>query len=59
MLYNDWFGNLSNINVGCAHYSNYYDICIVAAIRELCEVRDRGLPQFGDTNQLNFIINIV
>ena len=28
-----------------------YDICIAEAIRELCEARDSGVPQFVDATQ--------
>ena len=50
LLYNDWYGNLSNIHVKIHTHVrsiiNYDNICIAGAIRELCEARDSCLPQF-------------
>ena len=31
--------------------TNYDNICIAEAIRELCEARDSGVPQFVDATQ--------
>ena len=54
--YNDWYGNLSNIYVKIDTHvrsiTNYDNICIAGAIRELCEARDSGVPQFVDATQL-------
>ena len=54
--YNDWYGNLSNIYVkidtNVRSITNYDNICITGAIRELCEARDSGVPQFVGATQL-------
>ena len=42
--------------------TNYDNICIaraLRAIRELCEARDSGVPQFVDATQLNSMIDIL
>ena len=39
--------------------TNYDDICTAGAIRELCEARDSGLPQFVDATQLGSMIDIL
>ena len=39
--------------------TNYYNTCIAGAIRELCEARDSGAPQFVDSTQLNSMIDIL
>ena len=61
--YNDWYGNLSNIYVKIDTHvrsiTNYDNICIAGAIRELCEARDSGVPQFVDATQLNSMIDIL
>ena len=57
LLNSDWYGDLSKIylkidaHVHCI--TNQDDICIAEAIRELCEARDRCLPQFVDATQIN------
>ena len=35
------------------------DVCVAGAVRELCEARDSGLPQFVDSNQLSSMIDIL
>ena len=61
--YNDWYGNLSNIYVKIDTHvrsiTNYDNICIAGAIRELCKARDSGVPQFVDATQLNSMIDIL
>ena len=61
--YNDWYGNLSNIYVKIDKHvrsiTNYDNICIAGAIRELCEARDSGVPQFADATQLKSMIDIL
>ena len=61
--YNDWYGNFSNIYVKIDTHvrsvTNYDNICIAGAIRELCEARDCGVPQFVDATQLNSMIDIL
>ena len=63
LLYNDWYGNLSNIYVKIDTHvgsiTNYDNICITVTIRELCEARDSGVPQFVDATQLNSMIGIL
>ena len=63
ILYNDWYGNLGNIYVkidtNVRSITNYDNICIAGAIRELCEASDSGVPQFVDATQLNSMIDIL
>ena len=63
LLDSDWYGDLSKIYLKIdAHVhsiTNYDDICIAGAIRELCEARDSGLPQFVDAIQINSMIDIL
>ena len=63
LLDSDWYGDLSKIYLKIdAHVhsiTNYDDICIAGAIRELCEAHDSGLPQFVDAIQNNSMINIL
>ena len=60
-VYN-WFSHLNNIYIKIeAHVHNISkldDICVAGAVRELCEARDSGLPQFVDSNQLSTMILI-
>ena len=54
--YNDWYVNLSNIYVKRVTHvlsiTNYNNIYIAEAIRELCQAPDSGVPQFVDATQL-------
>ena len=63
LLYDDWFRDLNRIYVkvdGHVHsITNYDDVCIANAIRELCEARDSGLTQFVDDNQISGMINML
>ena len=63
LLYDDWFRDLNRIYVKLdAHvYSitNYDDVCLADAIRELCEARDSGLTQFVDDNQISGMIDML
>ena len=60
---NDWYGNLSNIYVKIDTHvriiTNFDNICIAGTIRELCEARDSGVPQFVGATQLNSMIDIL
>ena len=57
--------NLSNIyacmkiDTHVRSITNYDDICIAGAIRELCETRNSGVAQFVDAAQLNSMIDIL
>ena len=59
LLYDDWFSDLNNIYVKIeAHVhnmTNHDDVCVAGAIRELCEARYNGLPQFVDSNRLSIV----
>ena len=61
--YNDWYSNLSKIDVKIDTHVrsiiNYNNICISGAIRKLCEARDSGVPQFVDADQHNSMIDIL
>ena len=35
------------------------DVCVAGAIRESCEARYSGLPQFVDSNQLSSMIDLL
>ena len=63
LLYDDWFRDLKKIYVkvdGHVHsITNYDDVCIANAIRELCEARDSGLTQFVEDNQISGMINML
>ena len=63
ILYDDWFNNLNNIyikiNAHIHSMSNNDDVCTAGAIRELCEARDSGLPQFVNSNQLSSMIDLL
>ena len=54
LMYDDWFRDLNRIYVKLdAHVhsiTNYDDVCLADAIRELCKARDSGLTQFVDEN---------
>ena len=39
--------------------SNNDDVCTAGAIKELCEARDSGLPQFINSNQLSSMIDLL
>ena len=60
LLYDDWFGHLNKMCVKLdAHVhsiTNYDDVCIANAIRELCEARDSGITQFFVDNQISGMI---
>ena len=57
LLYDDSFRDLNKIYVkvdGHVHsITNYDNVCLANAIRELCEARDSGLTQFVDDNQIS------
>ena len=56
IIHDDWFIDLSNINLKIdAHIHSIYnnDVCTAGAIKELCEARESGLPQFVNSNQLS------
>ena len=63
LLYDDWFRDLNRIYVKLdAHVhsiTNYDDVCLADAIRELCEARDSGLTQFVDDNQISGMIDML
>ena len=63
LLYDDWFRDLNRIYVKVDDHvhsiTNYDDVCIANAIRELCEARDSGLAQFVDDNQISGMINML
>ena len=56
IVYNDWFNNLSNIynrnDNQIQLITQWDDICLDGAIRELYETRDSGVVQFVDRNQM-------
>ena len=58
LLYDDWFRDLNRIYVklnALVHsITNYDDVCLADAIKELCETRDSELTQFVDENQIIF-----
>ena len=63
LMYDDWFSDLNNIHIKIeAHVHNITkldDVCVSGAVRELCEARDSGLPQFVDSNQLSSMIDLL
>ena len=63
ILYDDWFNDLNNIylkiNAHIHNMSNNDDVCTAGAIKELCEARDSGLPQFVNGNQLSSMIDLL
>ena len=63
LLYDDWFRDLNRIyiklDVHVHRITNYDDVCIANAIRELCEDRDSGLTQFVDDNQISGMIDML
>ena len=63
LLYDDWFRDLNRIYVKLdAHVhsiTNYDDVRLADAIRELCEARNSGLTQFVDENQISGICCIL
>ena len=56
-LYDDWFNDLNNIYI-LHNITKLDDSCVDGAVRELCEARDSGLPQFADSNQLTSMIDL-
>ena len=64
LLYVDWFRDMNKIHVkvdGHIHSitcTNYDDVCLADAIKDLCENRDSGLTQFGDDNQISGMIDM-
>ena len=60
LLYDDWFRDWNKIYVNVDGHvynlTNYDDVCLANAIRELCEARDSGLTQFVDDNQISGMI---
>ena len=63
LLYDDLLRNLNKIYVKVDGYvhsiTNYDDVCLANAIRELCEARDSGLTQFVDDNQISGMIDML
>ena len=63
LMYDDWFRDLNRIYVKLdAHVhsiTNYDDVSLADAIRELCEARDSGLTQFVDENQISGMIDML
>ena len=63
LMYDDWFSDLNNIYIKIkAHVHNITkldDVCVTGAVRELCEARDSGIPQFVDSNQLTTMIDLL
>ena len=63
LLHDDWLRDLNRIYVKLdAHVhgiTNYDDVCLADAIRELCEARDSGLTQFVDENQISGMIDVL
>ena len=63
LLYDDWFRDLDRIYVKLdAHVhsiTNYDDVCLADAIRELCEARDSDLTQFVGENQISGMIDML
>ena len=57
LLCNDCYGNLGNMYVKIDIYvrsiTNYDIIYIAGAIREFCEDRDSGVPQFVDAAHIS------
>ena len=63
LLYDDWFRDLNRIyvklDVHVHSITNYDDVCLADAIRELCEARDSELTQFVDENQISGMIDML
>ena len=59
IFYDDWFNDLSNIYLKIETHIHVHSISNKRAMRVMCEARDCGLTQFGNSNQLSSMIDLL